>query len=454
MVFELKRAIGYLTDPHGRIRTYNRFFDLCKQSRARTVILGGDLTPKFAALKLRDGTLIPVESVLRSLHDPSNTVAQGLAAIHRGISRFENDGLNVYEIKDPAVTIDRLYKEQFLLHKLYTFLNSNGQERLEFSPEDRNFIARHIKPIVKKLESNGTIQLDRILPKIRTDVFSAKGLSDEELAMSANLIDGLLSDVEVRALLSSGKRTKALRCITAREILLCYSYMLISIMSNHSQFFRLKEQAYAQKSSVEGQRKFLLDYLLPTLEGLARRGIKVFAQFGNDDRHENEDLLVTADVSHTLSYTHQQTAEMGDGFNISGYSYVNPIDGVTYCAWQKTEEEIAEDISRLFKTSDPRKTVYVFHAPPYGTSLDQNIGGAHIGSTALYSAMQQFNPYILLCGHAHGSRLASGRYYEQIGRTHSFQPGGIHDDSYGGADALFFDLLDPTKHWHAAENNS
>jgi uncharacterized protein len=86
---------------------------------------------------------------------------------------------------------------------------------------------------------------------------------------------------------------------------------------------------------------------------------------------------------------------------------------------------IAEALAALAEQSDPRRTIYVCHTPPFNTPLDQMPRGRHVGSTALRAFIEQHAPPLTLHGHIHESPELSGRYAARLGATWSINPG--HD---------------------------
>jgi len=80
---------------------------------------------------------------------------------------------------------------------------------------------------------------------------------------------------------------------------------------------------------------------------------------------------------------------------------------------------IEADLDQLATLSDPSRTIYVVHTPPYATALDRLLGGpTPIGSRALKKFIEKRQPPLTLHGHVHES---SGM--ERIGRTISVNPG-------------------------------
>jgi Icc-related predicted phosphoesterase len=79
---------------------------------------------------------------------------------------------------------------------------------------------------------------------------------------------------------------------------------------------------------------------------------------------------------------------------------------------------IAADLERLAALSDPAKTVYVTHSPPWGTSLDRMTNGRSVGSRAIRSFIERHRPPLTLHGHVHESAGV-----DRIGPTVSVNPG-------------------------------
>jgi Icc-related predicted phosphoesterase len=92
------------------------------------------------------------------------------------------------------------------------------------------------------------------------------------------------------------------------------------------------------------------------------------------------------------------------------------------------------------------RTIFNFHAPPYGTGLDEapaldasmrpTHGGAvmkPVGSTAVRDAIKGYQPLLSVHGHIHESRGVA-----KIGRTLTVNPGSSYGD--GVLQAALIDL--------------
>jgi Icc-related predicted phosphoesterase len=84
----------------------------------------------------------------------------------------------------------------------------------------------------------------------------------------------------------------------------------------------------------------------------------------------------------------------------------------------RTPNEISEaEITRRAErgwndVATARWKIFVPHAPPKDTSLDRLPGGRHVGSTAVRTFIERFQPDLVLCGHIHEARGT-----ERLGKT-------------------------------------
>lgn len=203
------------------------------------------------------------------------------------------------------------------------------------------------------------------------------------------------------------------------------------------------------------QRDFVTDYLA------ARFATRpCFWIPGNDDW---EAALPLLDGKGTP--VHGRAVPFLDGFSLAGYGCVpvtpfgmkdfdrydddrwEPASVPARCLWSSAEgiasvtlrevrsrPTIEADLERLAALSDPSRTVYVLHSPPYGTSLDRLRGGlTPIGSRAIRRFIDRRRPPLTLHGHVHESPGV-----ERMGGTVSVNPG----DSMSRLHALRIDLKD------------
>ena len=173
---------------------------------------------------------------------------------------------------------------------------------------------------------------------------------------------------------------------------------------------------------VTQQREFIQFYLIPRLRDFRQKtGKDVFLIMGNDDLKINRNVVEKGEKDGAYACIDMKAVPLGGKF-IAGYSHINEAPFLLK-DWEKKEEDILSDLRRLAKKSDPKKTVYVMHAPPLGTSLDIVFSGKHVGSIAIRKFIEEAKPYMTLHGHIHESPRMSGLWMEKIGDTVCVNPG-------------------------------
>jgi Icc-related predicted phosphoesterase len=180
---------------------------------------------------------------------------------------------------------------------------------------------------------------------------------------------------------------------------------------------------------------------------LAGTGIRVVACPANDDVFEIDDLLAGARVVETGDEDHPIDL---DGFTMVSMGWTNPTPWHTFR--EAEEPELAERIERALRAAtDPGKTIFNFHAPPYGSRLDtapalkedlSYVSGGQalrpVGSTSVRDAIKRYQPLLSLHGHIHESKGAV-----RLGSTLALNPGSAYEE--GILQAAIVEL-DPRKH--------
>jgi Icc-related predicted phosphoesterase len=98
-----------------------------------------------------------------------------------------------------------------------------------------------------------------------------------------------------------------------------------------------------------------------------------------------------------------EAAEIAHRLNLEGYRSRGPeLYDFRFDPGDRTDT-ISADMKRLSDLSDPQKTVYLFHSPPFGHfdftfSLE---GCVHIGSRAIAGFILENSPWLSLHGHNH-----------------------------------------------------
>lgn len=70
--------------------------------------------------------------------------------------------------------------------------------------------------------------------------------------------------------------------------------------------------------------------------------------------------------------------------------------------------------------------VQITHAPPIRTRLDVIVSGAHVGSTAVRTFIEEHKPDVAVCSHIH-----EGRGVDEIGKTKLVNPGRFPEGYFG-----------------------
>lgn len=230
---------------------------------------------------------------------------------------------------------------------------------------------------------------------------------------------------------------------------------------------------------IHGQGDFLKQ--LPNLlSPLKKAGCKVFLMLGNDDFGANVDIIENSDF---LIYINEKRIKLTESFDIVGYSYV-PITPFRLKDWEKFDlsfipekymndaaqrvfrpdgikstkqglqefyfkediqkkDSIQKDLEKELFQKKPDKTVYVFHSPPFGTSLDITGRDMHVGSIAVNLFIEKNQPYLTLHGHIHETVGMSGEFKQITGKTISISSG--NDNESDELAVIVFELEEPGK---------
>jgi len=175
-----------------------------------------------------------------------------------------------------------------------------------------------------------------------------------------------------------------------------------------------------------------LDRWLDMADGKLRGGeIPCILNGGNDDIWEIDDII---EQSPCVSFAEGKLLDL-DGFSLVSMGWTNPTPWDTFR--EAPEPELAAKIEALAsQVPDMSRAIFNFHAPPYGTGLDEAPaldstlrpihGGAvmkPVGSTAVRDAIMQHQPMLSVHGHIHESRAV-----KKMGRTLAMNPGSVYGD--------------------------
>jgi uncharacterized protein len=135
-----------------------------------------------------------------------------------------------------------------------------------------------------------------------------------------------------------------------------------------------------------------------------------------------------------VSFAEGKLMDLG-GFSLVSMGWTNPTPWNTYR--EAAEDKLAEKIDAVVsQVPDMGRAIFNFHAPPYGTgldeapALDENLRPMHggavmkpVGSTAVRDAIIKHQPMLSVHGHIHESRAI-----RRMGRTLAINPGSVYGD--------------------------
>jgi uncharacterized protein len=175
-----------------------------------------------------------------------------------------------------------------------------------------------------------------------------------------------------------------------------------------------------------------LDRWLDMADGKLHGGrIPCILNGGNDDIFEIDDII---ESSPCVSFAEGKLLDL-DGFSLVSMGWTNPTPWDTYR--EAPEPELAAKIETIASmVPDMGRAIFNFHAPPYGTGLDEAPaldetlrpmhGGAvmkAVGSTAVRDAINKHQPLLSVHGHIHESRGV-----KRMNRTLAINPGSVYGD--------------------------
>jgi Icc-related predicted phosphoesterase len=204
---------------------------------------------------------------------------------------------------------------------------------------------------------------------------------------------------------------------------------------------------------------FLAGYLRRRAQELRRR-LKgryphLLLILGNDDPRSEEAEVLAGEQDGLWLYLHNRRVELL-GRTFFGYACIPPSpfllkDWERYdvsrhvdvgClspeeGWRSVPADreissttIQHELQELAGSKSMQDAMFLFHAPPYRTSLDQTAlhrrrvdhvpVDPHIGSIAVRQFIERCQPLVTLHGHVHESSRLSGSWRDRLGRTHCY----------------------------------
>jgi uncharacterized protein len=175
-----------------------------------------------------------------------------------------------------------------------------------------------------------------------------------------------------------------------------------------------------------------LDRWLDMADGKLRGGqIPCILNGGNDDIWEIDDII---EQSPCVNFGEAKVIDIG-GFYLVSMGWTNPTPWNTFR--EAPEDVLATKIDAVVsQIPDMSRAVFNFHAPPYGTgldeapALDENLRPTHggavmkpVGSTAVREAILKYQPVLSVHGHIHESKGV-----KKLGQTLAMNPGSSYTD--------------------------
>ena len=166
-------------------------------------------------------------------------------------------------------------------------------------------------------------------------------------------------------------------------------------------------------------------------ERLKGVGIRCVVSPANDDMFEIDPIIA---ASTEVELGEANTIAL-DGFTLVSTGWANPTPWNTFR--ELPESELRERIDGLVaQVPDPHRAIFNFHAPPYGSNLDNApkldadmnyVSGGQalvpVGSRAVREAILAYKPPLSLHGHIH-----EGKGAVTLGSTLAVNPGSSYED--------------------------
>jgi uncharacterized protein len=194
----------------------------------------------------------------------------------------------------------------------------------------------------------------------------------------------------------------------------------------------LSEQEGEVDRRFSAEMMHSLDRWLDMADGKLRGGqIGCILNGGNDDIFEIDQII---ESSPCVTFAEGKVLDLG-GFSMVSMGWTNPTPWDTFR--EAPEDDLAEKIETVAgHVPDMGRAIFNFHAPPYGTGLDEAPaldetlrpihGGAvmkAVGSVAVRDSINKHQPLLSVHGHIHESRGI-----KKMGRTLAINPGSVYGD--------------------------
>lgn len=180
----------------------------------------------------------------------------------------------------------------------------------------------------------------------------------------------------------------------------------------------------------EAMRRTVEEWIALADERLAKTQVPCVVCPGNDDSEDIDDLLATAAW---LQVGEGRAVDLPGGYQMVSTGWSNRTPWDTHREDDEPQLRARIDAMAALATAPAERLIFNLHCPPYDTPLDVApkisrdlvVDGqqtAHVGSTAVRGAIEDFQPLLSLHGHIHESRAAT-----RLGRTLAVNPGSSYE---------------------------
>jgi hypothetical protein len=176
------------------------------------------------------------------------------------------------------------------------------------------------------------------------------------------------------------------------------------------------------------------DWLSFADEKLAGSGIRCLVTTGNDDMFDLDSLIQSA---RQVELAEGKIIPLDDHHEMISSGWSNPTPWHTFR--ETSEEDLAKRIDTMVnQVKNTHNCVFNFHAPPYGSGLDDapeltkdlrpKLAGnllIPVGSKSIRDAIMKHQPLLGLHGHIHESKGT-----KRLGRTLCINPGSMYEQGF------------------------
>lgn len=192
-------------------------------------------------------------------------------------------------------------------------------------------------------------------------------------------------------------------------------------------------------SSPEKSDKLFLEQALMTVQRwmdyadqkLSGTGIRCFVCPGNDDMFEVDKVI---ESSKTVANVEGQVVQLDENHELISSGWTNPTPWTTHR--EEPEEALKQRLEAVIsQAKDPSKSIFNFHAPPFGSGLDDApeltsdmrpaFAGRSlvpVGSHSVMDMIDKYEPLLGLFGHIH-----EGKGTRKYKKTLCINPGSMYE---------------------------